>query len=72
MVAPTTTREEYRKLFGDLKAIETSDVPGNELAMLSKYMVNILADFKYDEEPLRPEATKLLRERCTKFGRAVK
>ena len=45
-----------------MKRIDALDVPGNELAMLSKYMINILAGFKRDEEPLRPEAVKLLRE----------
>lgn len=64
-----TTREEFRKLFGDLKAIDAIDVPGNELAMVSKYMINILADFKRDEEPLRPEAAKLLRERAANPGK---
>lgn len=68
MMEPTT-REEYRKFFGDLKAIDAIDVPGNELAMVSKYMINILADFKRDEEPLRPEAVKLLRERVASPGK---
>jgi hypothetical protein len=54
-----------------LKAIEPFDVPGNELAMLSKYMINILMDFKRDEEPLRPKAAKLLWERAANPGRGT-
>jgi hypothetical protein len=65
MVEPST-HEEYRKLLGD--NFETFDVPGNEVTGLSKYIIDILADFKHDEEPLRPEAARLLGERVANPG----
>jgi len=71
MVEPTT-REEYRKLFGErFEAVAALDVPGNEVTMVSKYFVDNLVDFKPDEEPLRPEAAKLLRERAANPGKGM-
>lgn len=61
-----STREDYRKLLGD--GFETFEVPGNEVTQLPKYVIDILADYKRDEEPLRPEAAKILRERATRPG----
>jgi hypothetical protein len=68
MIEPTT-REEYQKMLGS--APEISDklgVPGNELGMVSKYFINILADVKRDEEPLRPEAAEILQQRDATLG----
>jgi hypothetical protein len=39
--------------------------------MVSKYFVDNLVDFKRDEEPLRPEAAKLLRERAANPGKGM-
>ena len=61
-----TPREEFEKLLG--KDFDKLDSPGNELAALSKYIVDVLADFKPEEEPLRPEAAKILKERRAKGG----
>ena len=36
---------------------------------LSQYFINILSDFKPEEEPLRPEAAAALRERARNFSR---
>ena len=38
-------------------------VPGDDIRMFSKYFFNILADFKPEESPLRPEATEIMRNR---------
>src|ERR1700680_916024 len=38
------------------------DVPGDNPSTFSKYFVNILADFKPAETPMRPEAAELLRK----------
>jgi len=61
-----TPREELTKLFGD---ISTLDVPGDDATIFSKYFLNILADFKPGEEPMRPEAARLFRERGERQGK---
>jgi hypothetical protein len=53
-------------------------VPGDDLNTFSKYFFNVLADFKSEESPLRPEAAEIIRnrpkdaetpdERCLPFG----
>src|SRR5262245_54641146 len=65
MVEPSP-REDFRTLLGD--GFEKFDVPGNDVTMLTKYLIDILADFSRDKEPLRPEAVKLLRERAASGG----
>ncbi len=55
-----TPAEEMNRLFGgggDLSAL------GDSPSAFSKYLVNILVDFKPDETPLRPEFADLLRQR---------
>jgi hypothetical protein len=37
-------------------------VPGDDPRTFSKYFLNILADFKPEEAPMRPEAAELLRK----------
>lgn len=61
-----TPHAEFEKLLG--KDFDKLDSPGNELAELNKYLVDVLADFKFEEEPLRPEAAKILKERLAKGG----
>jgi hypothetical protein len=58
-VEPTPI-EELTRLFGNVRAL---DVPGDDALALNKYVRNILADFKPDEAPLRPEFADLLRQR---------
>jgi hypothetical protein len=65
MVQPSTN-DEYRKVLGD--GFDKLDVPGNEAKLISKYLFNILADYRPEEEPLRPEAAKLLKEHAAGFA----
>ena len=50
---------ENERLFGVFKNI----VPGDDPRMFSKYFLDILADFKPEESPMRPEAAALFRKR---------
>jgi hypothetical protein len=61
-----TPYDELTRLFGDLSAFS---VPGDDAHSLSKYLVNILADFKPDESPLRPEAAALFRQHAEALGK---
>ena len=58
-VEPTPV-EEMKRLFGDLSA---DSALGDTTAAFSKYLVNILLDFKPEETPLRPEYADLVRQR---------
>jgi hypothetical protein len=49
---------ENERLFGEFKNI----VPGDDPRMFSKYFLDILADFKPSESPIRPEALALYRK----------
>jgi len=49
---------ENERLFGEFKGI----VPGDDPRMFSKYFLNILADFKPQESPMRPETVALMRK----------
>jgi hypothetical protein len=61
-----TPYDELTRLFGDLGALS---VPGDDAHTLSKYLLNILVDFKPAEAPLRPEAAILFRQRAQDFGK---
>lgn len=50
---------DNERLFGD--AVSDFVVPGDDPRTFSKYFLNILADFKPEEAPMRPEAAALLR-----------
>jgi hypothetical protein len=57
---------EIERLFGpDTK---TYAVPGDDPTTFSKYSFNILADFKPEETPMRPETAALLRARQRPAG----
>jgi hypothetical protein len=45
--------------------------PGVDLQTVSKYVLNILADFKPQEEPMRPEAAALFGQRAQTHGKDV-
>jgi hypothetical protein len=64
-VQPTSV-EEMKRLFGDdlIKASDATSVPGMELDTISKYAINIFADLKPGEEPMRPEAAALFGKRA--------
>jgi hypothetical protein len=51
---------ENERLFGDV--FKDFVVPGDDPRTFSKYFLNILADFKPDEAPLRPEAAALFQK----------
>jgi hypothetical protein len=58
-----TPLAELKRLFGDHAG--DVNVPGMEIETVSKYGVNILADFKPEEAPMRPQAAEIFRRRFT-------
>lgn len=59
--AEYTPPGENERLFGN--TLGDFVVPGDDPRTFSKYFLNILADFKPDEAPLRPEAAAMFRKR---------
>ena len=53
---------ESERVFGDV--FKDFVVPGDGPRTFSKYFLNILADFKPGEDPMRPEAAALFRKRA--------
>jgi len=51
---------ENERLFGDV--FKEFVVPGDDPRTFSKYFLNILADFKPEDAPIRPEAAELARK----------
>src|SRR5208283_3200836 len=58
-----TTLEEMKRLFGENAG--RANVPGMEIETVSKYGLNILADFKPNETPMRPQAEPIFRRRAS-------
>ena len=56
--AESTPSDEMKRLFGDVSALS---VPGDDPLTFSKYFFNVLADFKAEESPLRPEMAERFR-----------
>jgi hypothetical protein len=56
-----TPAEEMKRLFGDLSA---DSALGDNSSAFSKYLVNVLLDFKPENTPLRPEFADLVRQRA--------
>lgn len=56
-----TSADELKRLFGDLSV---DNVLGDTPAAYSKYLINILGDFKPDDTPLRPEFADIVRHRA--------
>ena len=56
---------EVRRLIRDPNQVD----PALNLQTASKYVMNILADFKPGEEPMRPETAAILRQRMQTFGK---
>ena len=55
---------EMRQIFGPLiDEAQKVDVPGMELGTVHKYAISILADFKPNEQPMRPKGADALRQR---------
>ncbi len=61
-----TPLDELTRLFGDLGPLS---VPGDDARTFSKYIFNILADFKREEEPIQPEAAAVFRQRAPSAGK---
>lgn len=57
---------ENERLFGDV--FKDFVVPGDDPRTFSRYFLNILADFKPDEAPIRPEAAELFRKNAERRG----
>jgi len=53
---------ENQRLFGE--SMKDYVVPGDDPRMFSKYLLNILVDFKPEESPMRPEAAEIFRKRA--------
>jgi len=51
MVEPSP-REEFRRLLGD--GVEVFDVQGNDVTLLSEYVIDILADSSPRKSPFAP------------------
>jgi hypothetical protein len=64
-VEPTPFAEMSR-LFGN--GLDTFSVPGDDLHLFNKYTISVLADFKPDEAPLRPQAAEILKRRFAHPG----
>jgi hypothetical protein len=61
-----TPLDELTRLFGDLGPLS---VPGDDARTFSKYLFNVLADFKPGDEPIRPEAAEVFRQRARGAGK---
>jgi hypothetical protein len=55
-----TPAAEMKRLFGDLSA---DSALGDTTAAFSKYLINILLDFKPEETPVKPEFADIVRQR---------
>ncbi len=55
----STPRPEMERLFGALGALS---VPGDDPFEFSKYMLNLMVDFKPEDDPLRPEFVPVLKK----------
>jgi hypothetical protein len=64
-VEPTPS-DEMTRLFGP--DIYTLSVPGDDIRDLSKYVFSVLADFKPEEAPIRPEAARIVESRMRAMG----
>src|SRR5580658_5483699 len=61
-----TPFDEMTRLFGP--GLDALSVPGDDLRTFSKYGISVLADFKPEEAPIRPEAAQILQRRLDSFG----
>ena len=64
--AEPTPFDEMTRLFGP--GLDILSVPGDDLHTFSKYALNVLADFKPEEAPLRPAAAEIVKRRAATFG----
>ena len=62
---------EALRVVGEVRGSADLVDPGVDLQSVSKYLLNILADFKPEEEPMRPEAAALFRQRSQTGGKDI-
>jgi hypothetical protein len=62
-----TPFDEMTRLFGP--GLDTLSVPGDDLRDFSKYAINVLADFKPEDTPLRPEAARITQKNGESGGK---
>jgi hypothetical protein len=61
-----TPFDEMTRLFGP--GVNDLSVPGDDLRSFSKYALSILAEFKPEEAPMRPEAAEIVKRRAASLG----
>jgi len=59
-IVEATPVEELTRLFGDMTKLS---VPGDDPRTFSKYFLNLLADFKPQDAPMRPETAQIFLQR---------
>jgi hypothetical protein len=64
-VEPTPFDEMTRMFGADLDSLS---VPGDDVRTISKYVFSILADFKPEDAPIRPETAKIAERHMKSFG----
>ncbi len=62
-----TPLDEIKRTFGP--GIDTLSVPGDDIRNFSKYVFSILADFKPEDAPIRPQAVKATESHMANFGK---
>jgi hypothetical protein len=63
-----TPFDEMTRLFGP--DIDSLSVPGDDVRSFNKYAFNVLADFKPEEAPMRPEAARIVESHMKTAGTA--
>jgi hypothetical protein len=61
-----SSREEMERLFPGLDDLA---VPGDDPSTFPKYFINVFADYKNEDVPIKPEALQILRARVKSFGK---
>jgi hypothetical protein len=61
-----TPREEMERLFPDVAALS---VPGDDPNTFPKYFLNVFADYKNEDVPIKPDALQLLLARAKSLGK---
>ena len=57
---------EMQRLFPGLSDLA---VPGDDPSVFSKYFINVFADYKNEDVPIKPDALQILLERAKTFGK---
>ena len=62
---------DFAKLLGPAAAVFAATAPTDLPPAVSKYVLNIMADVKPEDDPSRPEARALLGQRAQTFGKDI-